>query len=113
MRSSDWSSDVCSSDLALPWSLGMAPHHQSDALEIDVGAVDDAEYPAPVDHRDPICKRQDLLQLGGYQQHRNAPRCGCPELFGHVLHCADVEAVRGLCGNQHLRLAPEIGRAHV
>src|SRR3546814_18650931 len=32
---------------ALPWSRGMAPHHQSDALEIAVGAVADAEFPAP------------------------------------------------------------------
>src|SRR3546814_12498883 len=88
---------------ALPWSRGMAPHHQSDALEIDDGAVNEAEYPAPVDHSDTICKRQDLLQLGGYKQNRKAPRDGCPEVYGLVTTRADGEDVRGVGGTRKPR----------
>ena len=47
-------------------------HEQAEALQVDVGARHVADDPSPVDDDDAMGEGQDLLQLGGDEEHADA-----------------------------------------
>src|SRR5919204_3398447 len=67
---------------------------------------------AVVDHPDAVGERQDLLQVGGDQQHRQALVAGGHQLLPDELGGADVEAPGRVGGDQQLGAAGELARQH-
>src|SRR3546814_4185232 len=122
MRISDWSSDVCSSDLTL------GGQHHIEAFKrffIRRGAVDDVICAKIFYKRNMATRCQcshfratQLCHLHGYAAH--PARSGMNENAGTRPHCSSVESCSGgnhgyrkRCGLDHADVGRQIGRAHV
>ena len=66
--------------------------------------------PALEQRDDPVGQGVDLVQLGGDQEHRAAGGLLVQDLPPHELDRADVEAARGLRGQEELRIAVQLAR---
>src|SRR3546814_5381740 len=77
MRISDWSSDVCSSDLGLCGTVILRIDRQSEAF-ISAPAIANAEILQTVDHRDPS-RIAAAIQNEGEEaaRHRKVPFQAC------------------------------------
>src|SRR3546814_3781685 len=95
MRISDWSSDVCSSDLRP--SLGELGHACVDLVRTDIGGIEDAAI--PLDHRRAL--RMARLRHGLEKVFK--PRCAA-DIFGRgapftidearIVRCGDRKSTR-------------------
>ena len=87
-------------------------HHQAQPLEVGLVARHFAEDVPAVDDSDAIRERQDLLELGGDEQHRHARLCRGAEARRDVLDRTDVEPLRRLAGDEYRRVSRELACEH-
>ena len=73
---------------------------------------DDVHDRSPVEHRDAIAERLDLVEVGGDQDDRRAAIAVLAQRPVHVLRGADVEADGGVDDHQDLRVLVELARQH-
>src|SRR3546814_7796603 len=62
MRISDWSSDVCSSDVAAEHSMGAGQHQMTIALKEETASAYDVLEDIIVGNSDAICRVRDLIR---------------------------------------------------
>src|SRR4249919_1853591 len=94
------------------------PFLQADHLEADLLLRDGAFVPAHdlalVEDEDAIREREDLIELERHEQDRAPLVALVHEPAVEVLDRADVEASRGLCRDERLRVAGDLpGRHHL
>src|SRR3546814_4071747 len=97
MRISDWSSDVCSSDLELLLA-GLGRTLAQDA--------------AAAHRQDAVGETANLVELHGDQQDRLAGVAHGDELAVNEFDGADVDAARRLADQQHQRVALHLAGQH-
>src|SRR3546814_12971323 len=114
MRISDWSSDVCSSDLVLLLDAERdrsADHHLGQ-LGLAGRRVGGADQLAAADHADPVADRLDLAQLVGDEDDRSEERrvgtegvstCSARWSPEHEKKNTRHEQIRNYCKRQNSR----------
>ena len=85
-------------------------HQQADLLLVGGRPIDDGHEPAAVHHADAVGELQDLVQLGGHEQHRGARVALGDRLAVDELDAADVQAARRLVEHQQPQVAVELAR---
>ena len=91
----------------------LAGHHQAEHFARGVGG-DDADDPAPVEHHDPVRERDDLVELGGDDEDRNAGVAAGDDLLVDELDRADVDAAGRLGGDEEPQVAGQLaGHDHL
>src|SRR5262245_11228462 len=87
-------------------------HQQADLLDVRARGGELAEHAALVHDRDPVCEREDLVEILADQEHRDALGSCLAQVRVHGLDRADVEAARRSGGDEHARPAGELPREH-
>ena len=89
-----------------------ACHHQPEACQVGALCLEDAHNLTPVDDSDPVAKRQNLFELGRYQQDGRASVALGQQLPPDVLGGAHVEPAGGLFDHQDPGLAHHLAPQH-
>jgi len=90
--------------------LAAAASHQQAETRLGGSGRLDADDTPFVHHRDAVREGTDLIQLRRDEQHRRARVALLDDAPVDELDGADVYAARGLCRQQHARLARHLAR---
>ena len=85
-----------------------AGHEQADGVAGGLGPVERADEVAAVDHADAVGEGEDLVELGGHQQHGGALVADLDDAAVDELDRADVEPTGRLGDDEELHVAGEL-----
>src|SRR3546814_14040023 len=110
MRISDWSSDVCSSDLIEHFGRSQVSLEEIDAIKLQIAAVTGATYRAR-DGKERVIGHTDILVVAPYNAQVNALRAALPP----AVRVGTVDRFQGqeapVCLVSMTTSSGEIGRA--
>src|SRR5437764_1064207 len=102
----------CRSRRSILMRIVPSRHQQADLVDARIGPRGLTDDRALVHDRDPVCKRQDLVEVLADQQHGDTFRGCVAEVRVDGLDRSDVEPTGRRGRNEQLRLTRELAREH-